>query len=385
MTSTYAILASVSLRHDYYADGRCLDFNIRPTAQTVDIIRGLSILSKMIGDSLVLLLKVDDAGKAYLNLPSELKLSFYLELINTDFLNYSNAPVASEMVCYCSNAMHTKVGNTLFLNSLVPAFSNAKAYVIGDIVTDGGSVFEALRPVSPGSHTPTDTDFWQLRAYEQYVHPKDLIQLSDGTLQLQVASASDFSIEVFGMNIQTQVFDQPVSSQTLRFPSAVNSLMLGLQNLPPAKYRVVVNGVESFVYVDPEASYARVFGIIELYNCFSSGDDFGWLTAAQIPRGLDYTIRFANRLVIWKYIARTTNVTAIENTAIPNAFEAGSLPKQFVSRKPLFMQQQPLKTIRVMSGSTILASRLANPPPDRIATTLESGNEYYCAEMYLNY
>jgi len=128
-----------------------------------------------------------------------------------------------------------------------------------------------------------------------------------------------------------------------------------------------------------------VYGVVELFHCFDTGDDFAWLDAGGVPLAPDHELRFANRLAIWKYIARTTNVTAVENTSMPGIFEPGDAPKEFVSRKPLFLQQQPVNTIRVMNGVTVLASRLANPPPDRIATCIEDGNKYFCAEMYLNY
>jgi hypothetical protein len=385
MTTSYSILTTVSLRHDYYADGRCPDFQIRPAAQTLAWMRGLFILSRMIGDTLVLLVKVDETGKTCQSLPQDLKLSFYLELINTDFLNFSNAPAANGMVSYGSNIFHNEAAGALCLNSPVPGFSAAEAYIIGDMVADGGDIFEAIRPVSPGSHATSDADFWQRRLSHQYVHNGDLIRLSDGNLHLDVTAAGSFVVEVFSLNLQTRVFDVPVESRTLSFSANVTELSLDLQHLPPAKYRIAINGVDHFVYADRTASYARVYGILELYNCFPAADDFGWLNAGGIPKALDHVLRFANRLAIWKYITRTTNVTAVENTDVPNAFEAGDEPKQFVSRKPLFMQQQPVKTLRVLSGATVLASRLANPPPDRIATCIEDGNEYFCAEMYLNY
>ncbi len=385
MTTTYAILATISLRHDYYADGRCPDFQVRPSDTTQAAMQGLHILWRMLGNTLVLLVKVDEIGKTFQNLPQDLKLSFYLEIVNTDFLNYSNAPVANGSLCYATNFFKTKTGSTRYLNSPVPVFSVAKSYAIGAIVADGGNIFEAIRPVSAGSHATSDADFWQLRLSKQYVHSGDLLMLSDGSLRLPVASASNFSIEVFGLTLQTSLFDISLDSSTQSFPGNVTEIALNLEQLPPAKYRIWVNGVDYFLYVDKTASYERVYGIAELYNCFASADDFGWLDANGVPKSLDYELRFANRLAIWKYIARTTNVTAVENTAEANAFEAGDEPKQFVSRKPLFLQEQPIKTLRVMSGATVLASRLANPPPDRIAICVEDGNKYFCAEMYLNY
>lgn len=385
MTTTYAILATISLRHDYYADERCPDFQVRPSDATQATLRGLNILWRMLGDTLVLLVKVDEFGKVYQSLPQDLNLSFYLEIVNTDFLNYSNAPAANGSICYVTNFFRNKVGSTRFLNSLVPAFSLAKPYAIGDMVSDGGNIFEAIRPVNAGSHATSDADFWQLRLSKQYVHGGDLLLLTDGSLRLAVPPGKSFSIDVFGLNVQTGLFDVALDASTQSFPDIVTEIVVNLEQLPPAKYRVRVNGVDHFLYVDKNASYARVYGIAELFNCFASADNFGWLNTDSTPKGLDYELRFANRLAIWKYIARTTNVTAVENTAEVNAFEAGDEPKQFVSRKPLFLQEQPIKTLRVMSGATVLANRLANPPPDRIATCIEGGNKYFCAEMYLNY
>jgi hypothetical protein len=52
----------------------------------------------------------------------------------------------------------------------------------------------------------------------------------------------------------------------------------------------------------------------------------------------------------------------------------------------MLLKQQPIKTLQVMNGGTVLASRLANPPPERISTYIDGdGNKYFCAEMYLNY
>ena len=57
-----------------------------------------------------------------------------------------------------------------------------------------------------------------------------------------------------------------------------------------------------------------------------------------------------------------------------------------MSVAPLPLRQLPVKTLQVMNGGTVLASRLANPPPERIARFTDAlGNTYYCAEMYLNY
>jgi hypothetical protein len=386
MTTTYAILATVTLQHDYYADGRCNDFELVPSAATMAALKGLAVLTKTIGNTLILLVKVDDDGSTYLDLPSDMKLSFYLQLNNTSFINYTNVSYQSSAVFYFTNLYKTKAGSSLYLNRRVPSFSNATAYAIGDMVLDGGNVFEAIKPVNAGAHATSDTAFWFQRTTDQYVHGGDTLQLSDGILRVNTAAASVFDISVYTLNDATSSYDVLFTTQRQIFTQNVSAITVDLHDLPPAQYRVVVNGAEQYVYVDKAASYARVFGILELYNRFPAADDFGLLDATGIPKGLDHIIRFPNRLAIWKYIARTTTVTAVENTASPGAFVAAAQPRQFVSVAPLPLKQQPVKTLQVKSGATVLASRLANPPPERIATYTDGdGNQYFCAEMYLNY
>jgi hypothetical protein len=387
MTTTYAILATVTLQHDYYADGRSNDFEIIPSAATAAALKGAAILTRTIGNVLVLLVKVDEDGATYIDLPSDLKLTFYMRLSSPAFINITNIPYEPGSVFYFTNLHRTEVGGTRYLNRRVPAFSNATAYAIGDMAEDGGSIFEAIKPVSPGSHATGETSFWFPRTGEQYVHGEDLLQLTDGQLRVSTAAASVFDIAVFGLNPLTLMYDIPAGpSQQQRFPQNQEAIIIPLPGLGPGKYRVAVNGQDHFVYIDAAASYARIFGIIELHNLFSAADDFGLLDAANHPKELDHIIRFANRLAIWKYITRTTQVTGIEVTAVPNAFVPGLQPKEFLSAAPMPLRQQPLKTLQLMKGATVLASRLANPPPDRISTCEDgSGNTYFCAEMYLNY
>lgn len=388
MTSAYSILATVTLQHDYYADGRSNDFEIVPSAHTVAALKGAGILTRAIGNVLVLLVKVsEEDGPVYVDLPADLKMTFYLQLANPAFINFTNVPYQAGPVFYFTNLHNIKVGSTLYLNRRVPSFSNSTAYAIGDMVSSGANVFEAIKPMAPGSHATGDIAFWHQRAADQYVHGGDLLPLTDGLLYLHATAAKVFDISILGLNPDTLAYDVPGgAAQRQEFSQDMEDIVVNLQGITPGKYKVVVNGQEQFVYVDTEAKYARVFGIIELYNLFEPADDFGLLDVDKKPKSLDHVIRFANRLALWKYITRTTQVTAIEMTSVPNAFVAGPQPKQFLSAVPMPLRQQPLKTLQLKKGDTVLVSKVANPPPERISTCDDgSGNIYYCAEMYLNY
>ena len=124
----------------------------------------------------------------------------------------------------------------------------------------------------------------------------------------------------------------------------------------------------------------------QLFNVFTAPSDFSLLDLTKKPRGIEMVIRFANRLTKWKYILRSTLATGIEIPTQPGAFIDGATNNVFISKNPLALQQQVLKTIQLMNGAAILLSKLPNPQPDRVATDLDGdGNKYYCSEIYLNF
>jgi hypothetical protein len=97
-----------------------------------------------------------------------------------------------------------------------------------------------------------------------------------------------------------------------------------------------------------------------------------------------FSLRFANRSVIWKYLARSSDVTAVKDTSDSISFlaEAGN---QFVSSIPVPMREKPIKTLLLKSGLLGDISPLPNPGADRLGTVTRNGNTYLCSELYLNY
>lgn len=388
MNTAYRILASVTLQHDYYTDGRCHDLEIVPSAATVAALKGAGIRTKMVDNVLLLLVKVNETGKPFITLPQGLKLTFYLQLVNTNFVNFTNIPYQpGDTIFYFTNLYKHKIATTRYLDKPLPAYSNSNSYTIGTMVRDGANnVFEALKPVSNGNHSTNDTNWWYKRAGQHYVHPGDTIVISDGRFEAQVMPARTFDISLFAMDNSTQQYDVPAGiPQHFEFAENQDRLEVDVKGIPPGKYRIMINGQEQYMFIDPAACYQRVSGVIELYNIFPSGSDFGWLDNNGKPKAGDYVIRFANRLVIWKYIVHSEQLTGVEDTDLPNAFTAAAQPLQFVSVNPLPMQQKTVKTIQLMKGSHIAAAKLANPSPLSIGTYTDgSNNTYYCAEMYLN-
>ena len=396
MTTAYQVLAKVTLQHDYYTDGRCNDFDIVPNAATAAALQGLGIRWKMVDNVLLLLVKVKtnetvatENGKPYIDIPQGLKLTFYVDLVNANFVNFTNVPYQPQnTIFYFTNVYKTKIGSQYYINKQLPAFSNAGNYLIGNMVHDGANnVFEALKqPLSGGSHSTSDGNWWYKRDHQQYVGTDDAITITEGRLTVPVASAAIFDIDLFSMDPVT--FDYTVaagSTQHLEFADNQLAVPVATDGLLPGKYRVRINGADRFFLLDKDATYKRYFGIIELYHSFSNGNDLAWLDGSGKPKAIEYIIRFANRLVLWKYIVHSDEITGIEDTDKPGAFQEALLPHQFISVNPLPLKQQPVKTLQLLKNFAVVINKLPNPGPLNIGTYTDgSNNQYYCAEMYLN-
>jgi hypothetical protein len=106
--------------------------------------------------------------------------------------------------------------------------------------------------------------------------------------------------------------------------------------------------------------------------------------AAGKPKNKLFTLQFASRSVIWKYLARTSDVTTIEDTTDSIKFTSDTA-NQFTSDKPVPLKEKPLTTILLKSATLGDILPLANPGKDRLATIVRAGNTYLCSEMHLNY
>jgi hypothetical protein len=79
-------LFSVHLRHPYYADGRCTDFDIEPTWPTQRLLTNTRCVLKAMPDGLCVLMAVTDQGEPFIPLPQDATWAFHLRLQQPDFV-----------------------------------------------------------------------------------------------------------------------------------------------------------------------------------------------------------------------------------------------------------------------------------------------------------
>src|SRR5687767_9646874 len=89
MTTKYKIFFMIELLHDYYSNRQCKDFDVIPSEDTSQLLKNRQMIFKMMGNKLVVLVKVNsngpDADKPFINLNPDDKFLFYLQLNSPQF------------------------------------------------------------------------------------------------------------------------------------------------------------------------------------------------------------------------------------------------------------------------------------------------------------
>lgn len=392
MNLRYKILFSVEIKHDYYTDNRSDDFEISPSAETVSVLKGQGMLFKMIGNKLIVLVRVDDSDKPLIDIDRSGKLTFFMKLANPHFNNFTNLdyhPSESKRY-YFSNANQSKIGSDLYLNSKIPVYKNTNDYPIGSLASNASDiVFEAIKPSSSTSKRAlTNKDYWMNRGKVQYVNSNDLVEVSPFVYLFNTISDTVFTVNIYGLNFNTGAYDVPVTDTVnLSFSSAQTAVPVRLEKLSKGFYRIDINGESRFVYTDSDAVYSNTFGIIEIFSFLPASNAFALFNTSGKAKGSLFTIRFPNRVLIWKFIARSSDVVSVKDSRPPPQ-KLSFIPlagNQFISSKPVPVSQKPLKTLSLESTALGNISAIANPGTERLSKIEIDGDAYYSAEVHLNY
>lgn len=352
MNARWRILAQIDLLHDYYADGKCPDFGMVPSAATAQRMSESRLLAKVVENKLLVLVPVDETGKPAVAVPSDLRLVFHLELANTGFLAVSNVDATAlrsrrfHFSNVTGNAVGAGPGAVLNLSRPIPAYDNAAAYVPGDLVRSGLAMHENFQ-ASTGQAPPNGA-FWVARGTTQYASKADLIPFKTRIAEFTVATpARAFRILIHGLNPATNDYDlllreQVVVTSALEAGTAVQA---DLSALPAGRYRLDINGEIFEAWFDDEAASRGSFGVIEILNHLPRTDVYSLVDAADQVREVTYAIRFANRRAYWKYVTTLRKVADIRPSAdhaLPSPFVSGSDNPALPSQKDWFQSLVPL-------------------------------------------
>jgi hypothetical protein len=354
MISRYRILFQTSFLHDYFAQGKCEEFDFCPSQATIGSLADSRLLFKVVGNKFLVLTKVDEADKPAAAIPSDKKFVFYLDLKGTEFLIVTNVDASTlrGRRLYFSNLNQNLAGlppsQVLNLTKAIEVFAPARNYRPGELAQVGTTVFECIQAGQGQAPDAPSSAFWISRGAVQYSSSQDVIpllpQIANFTL---LAAANAFRVKVFGLDTVTNVYDSLVRDEVVTASAleTTREVQVNLAALQPGRYRLDINGEVFEAYFDDEAVARGIFGVVEVFLHLPDTNPFSLLNSSGVVRETPYTVRFANRRAFWKYI---TPLRKVENILIngdhnqPSPFTPGSNDPAQPTQKDFFVSKQPL-------------------------------------------
>lgn len=390
MTVRYRILFSIELLHDYYSNLKCTDLVLVPSADTKKRLQAGQMLCKTVGNLLVVLIKVNDEDKPNVGLSADLKLGFYIDIISSSFINKSNISLEElrDKRIYLSNLSQNKSGATLYLSQPLDNYNGATNYTRGTIISNGGTSFECINaPVS--GHATGEADYWYNRGAGQFITGSDMITLAGGIRNFTLSADSDvFNIEIKGFNTAANDYTETVLAEVRTTTATTNAVQVDMRHLSPGKYIADINGESFSFYLDTDAVYSNVAGVVEIFGHLAGTDDFALLDNNGKVKEHKYTIRFANRIAQWKYLTTKQGVKNINDTGGTYTFvqqpAAPAAAAYFESDKPIPLQQSPFVFELELNAPLSEPPPAPNPNPDDGSMLILNGDQYIC-KIYLNY
>lgn len=395
----YKILFKLELLSDYFTDERARHLRIVPTAETAALLRDLQILYKQLNNKFILLARTDD-GKPYISIDPTVVFRFYMEVDNYFFLQYSNLSFnpASDQRYYFSNKNDNPVNGKNYLSKQITSvYSNATAYAPGDLVlnnTTDKEVFEAVH-ASTGKAL-TEPHYWYQRTtattQKQYVHKGDLRTMSQRNLNVHLpAAASKAGIVIKRYNVTTDAFDITADTSEQEFEIPVQDVVVDLSALSTGSYQVIINStVTKEVFVEPDIFENGIIGLVEIFNNLPPASPYSFLDATGKVKEPEtkLSIRFANRLAYWRYIARTAAVVNVKEKNDAFLFTPDGL--KFLSNRPLAFQEKPYNIVinyqAIGSMAHVDIENIKNASYQQVRkVSVMPGETFDCSEIYLNY
>ena len=409
MTTKYKILFMVELLHDYYSNKQCRDFNVVPSEQTSLLLKNRKMLFKMVGNKLVVLIKVNNDGanedKPFINLSPEDKFLFYMDLNSPQFNIITSLDVdklREGKRYYFTNLQNNNLDGKFSLTQKIVPVAGAASYLPGDFIADAaGIVYECITSTDHTHNPPADA-FWHARGKQQYASSRDMILAKTKIENFVVTTpAKKFTVKVFGLNLTNNQYDKEIGIIENVVTSDVDTrnVQVKLPELTPGRYKLKINTDEFDLFIDDAVVHNNAFGIIEIFSHFPNGNNFAFLDnngkikdkiSGGTPEWLRYKIHFANRLAYWKYNTPLHGVLSIDGGGVYtfNPTPSGTGDKNFfTSNKPIPLQETPWKFKIDVEGISNTDDPLApNPDPalSSILSRTEPQKDYYCT-INLNY
>jgi hypothetical protein len=124
--------------------------------------------------------------------------------------------------------------------------------------------------------------------------------------------------------------------------------------------------------------------VIELYSEVGNAAAFSLLNAGKAADRM-FSVRFCNRSVLIKYIAKTNDVTSVQDAAAALSFSNAVNQLEFISTAPFPLTEVPVKTLSFTSAVHGNISPLPNASAVWLSQLQQGSDIYNCSSVYLNH
>lgn len=393
MNINYNYFFRVELLHKYFTDGVCNDFVIAPSLQTRALLSANKILAKQYGNTLFTGMQTDDAGKAFITPSPNLQLTFFMQLINPVFFNYTNLPSAHKpgKIYYFTNR-NNNISNAKNFISHTTAYDATKQYHPGDISTDNtGEVFQCIsscKNVAPSTAAKIN---WMKVDNNHYVSEADALQWMPSVSTYSFTAAQPNAvIEAWAYKPADKNFTDKVITQTITFKQPAKNFKLDLSKLSPGKYKLNINNVIQWIYINDELSANPTFAVIEIFNDTNLPAAYTLLNGVVLKSPL-YTINFLNRATIWKYVLNAGSKGSITVNPADFAFP-GTAQNIIFSQAPIPLSEKALNVSLALStvnnaavNPAISIKNVACASPQTLINFSKGTDKFACSEIFLNH
>lgn len=419
MTTAYKILFAIDLQNEYYANGKCTDISVVPSAETALLLKNSQMLCKMVGNKFMVLVKVNDnsagadADKPFVNLNTDEKFIFFLQLEKPVFTTITNIDfdLFAGRRFYFSNIFETKAGTALHLSAPVDLYNNTTDYKPGDMVNAATpAVFECIK--STNGNNTGNRSFWVNRGENIFSTRNDMYPFATRVTNFKAKTAATvFNIKIFAFNLVSKLYDKEVKIKDNLISAgnvATKNVQVNMQQLHNARYVIKINdedhesgtdgaGNPIPFYLSDEVVNSNYFGVVEIFNHNATDPSFSLLdTNGKVKDKLDgtgklgwlnYIIQFAGKMATWKYIARIGKIISIEDETATYVFTKTTVDQQdiFESNIPIRLSEKPVMFDLLLTNA-VSSQPPPAPNPDPLVTGIISRTnaDYYCT-IYLNY
>ncbi len=396
MNSSYKIVCRVEMLHDYYRESKAKNLLLKASAATEKLCRNYDIKWKQLDHQLIIAVKVNNAAEPVKTWPADMKFVFYVIDENGlfDNITQSNFKPGNAETNWLSNFSNNAFTepvlpsgniNRLYLSKRISTYVAATIYKPGRLVTDGTDIYECLKTTTNGIVTG-NLSFWRKRSKRQFVAEQDTATVYTASYPFTVAvPAKEFVIKHFGIDVQTGLFNKQAKVAVVqKFETARASVDVSLQGLDAGKYKIEVNGESSFIVVKDPGMVEHPVAIVELYNEVGNVPNFSMLDAGKAVDRL-FSLRFCNRSVLIKYIAKTNDVTSVQDTDAVLSFSNAANQLEFISIAPFPLSEVPVKTLSFTSAIHGNISPLPNASAAWLSQLQQGSDIYNCSSVYLNH